>query len=168
MSYNFEERINRVINNHQFTCQHTSHYLFVLKGFEPLLNSISLNVQKLDLSKLSSHTNFWITYEESFNLDDGIWSSIRGENYDIWIVDFNFFINSFIALHPSNAHIHQGSDNGVLWVNYHDNDNLTSRKTLSIFNTNNPLIGVLSDSKKVVDNNERLNIIKASLNREAI
>lgn len=167
MIYNFEDRINRVINNHQFTCQHRSHYLFVLKGFEPIIDFITLNVAKYASEQLSTQTNYWMTFEESNTLNADDWSLLREFGYDIWIVEFNFFTDKYIAMVDSSSHKNSEKKDGILWVDYHDNENIESRKTLSIFNTNNPLIGVLNDSKQIVSNSERWEIIKASLSREA-
>lgn len=163
MNYNFEERINRVINNHQFTCQHRSHYLFVLKGFEPLLRTLNLNVEHLDVKFLYTHKNFFITYEEAFELKDTEWKTIKDESYDIWIVDFNFFDSAHIALNQSKSHASIINDHDILWVTYHDNPNLLIRKTLNIFNTINPLIGIVKDFSNLKTNQQRYDFLKNSL-----
>lgn len=159
MYYNFEERINRVINNHQFTCQHRSHYLFVLRGFEPILKNIKLNVLPLDLTNLSNGTNYWISYEEAFELDLKVWEKLKNNQYDIWIVNFNFFEETYFALNASNSHLSSIKYSNIDWVTYKDNPNLLERKSLNVFNSNNPLIGVVSDSKTHLNNEQRLELI---------
>lgn len=162
MDYNFEERINRVINNHQFTCQHTSHYLFILKGFEPLLNNIELNVKGYSKTLLSNHDNLWITYEDAYILNENEWDQVKENNYDIWVVDFNFFDQSHIALTRSSSHEIISKDDDVIWVNYKEIKSLTRFKTLNIFNGVNPLIGVVSDPKDSWNNTKRFNLLKNS------
>lgn len=160
MKYNFEGRINRVINNHQFTCQHRSHYLFVLKGFEPILDTISLNVERLDGKKLSLNTNFWITYEEGFELSNDDWNAIKDHEYDVWIVDFNFFENSYFALNKNTSHEVINHFDNILWVNYKPLEWVLERKTIHIFNTLNPLIGIIKDFDKYQTNEARLKLLE--------
>ncbi len=159
MIYNFEERINRVINNHQFTCQHRSHYLFVLRGFEPILENITLNVLPLDQSNLSNGTNYWITYEDAFDIETTVWDALKANEYDIWIVNFNFFDGVYFASVPSHSHLTSNQSQDVEWVTYKDNPHLLERKTLNVFNTNNPLIGIVPDIKSHLSNEQRLELL---------
>lgn len=162
MLYNFEERINRVINNHQFTCQHTSHYLFILKGFETILNSITLNVNEYSESLLNSQVNLWISYESAYILDNSQVNEIAENNYDVWVVDFNFFEGTHIAISQSISHETYTSIEDAFWVKYKDIENFTRYKTLSIFNELNPLIGVVDNPKETWTNTMRLELLKNS------
>lgn len=155
------ERINRVINNHQFTCQHRSHYLFILKGFEPLMSDFDINVKPLELENLPSKTNYYITYENAFLLDKAIWNDLEYHNYDLWIVDFNLFDNAHLAnneQHLSYNFIETLDDYAL--VKYNDSDNFSKAKILSIFNTINPLIGIVENPKEKLNNTQRIAILK--------
>lgn len=155
------ERINRVINNHQFTCQHRSHYLFILKGFNAVLPTMNLNVLPYNEAHLNSHQNFAILYEDAYNLSQISWESVQANEYDIWVVDFNLFRNGYLSSSVSNAH--SQSDylkDGFSIVDYHDLPDSIKYKTLPIFNTLNPLIGITNDPKVGLSDSQRLELLE--------
>lgn len=136
LSYNFEDRINRVINNHQFTCEHRSHYLFVLKGFDAFIDKIKLNVESFNPEELHTHKNFAITYHDALSLSSDIVNTIHNESYDVWIVDYNFIPNKWLIK----------DDNGIDFVeSFEPLSFAEERKTLPVFNTSNSLIGIVSN-----------------------
>lgn len=161
MKYDFEDRINRVINNHQFTCEHRSHYLFVLKGFTPIIDSLTLDLKAYDVSLIPSKENMFITYEDAYLLETDAWATLGEAKYDIWIVDFNFFIDTHASTIASASYAASVQDGDHFWVRYHDNAHLAVRKTLSVFNTINPLIGIVSDFNRLDTNQSRYDYLTA-------
>lgn len=133
-----QERIDRVINNHQCNCQHPGNYLFVLKGFGDVLKHFSVPVKHLEPERLYRRENYYITFEESQTLSEEIISTLRKYKYRVWIVDFNLFPEGHLAMDGS-------------FKEYPQPDWFEARKTISIFNTINPLIGIVEDPKANVD-----------------
>ena len=154
LSYNFVERINRVINNHQFTCQHLSHYLFVLKGFDAFIDKISINVKKFDSTDLGSRKNYYLTYSEALLLDDKTVQELKDNNYDVWIVDFNLIPNTWIV---------KENDELKFIDSFDPLDFVEERKTLSIFNTTNSLTGIVDDPNTERTIEDYLQIMKELL-----
>lgn len=156
-----EERINRVINNHQFTCQHRSHYLFILKGFDSVLPKMNLNVLPYNEKELTSHQNFAILFEDAYRLSDESWKTILDNNYDIWVVDFNLFKDGYLSISSSIAHSDSKNlKEGYFLVNYHELSDSIKFKVLPIFNTLNPLIGITDDPKIELTDAERLSLLE--------
>ncbi|QIK85277.1 hypothetical protein G7061_01005 [Erysipelothrix sp. HDW6B] len=153
-----QERINRVINNHQLSCGHTNHYIFILKGFTHVLKKYSVPVKDLDVVKIPTKTNFYITYEDAMTLGDGFVSALIEHEYDPWIVDFNFFEGGYLADIDSVDYTNRKPLANMLLVNYPEISWAPERKTIHIFNTNNPLIGIVDDPDTPRTNEDRLNI----------
>lgn len=138
-----QERINRVINNHQLSCQHTNHYLYILKGFNAILPQFTVPVEALDKTQLAALKNFYITYEEALDLDEAVIRELKERKYDLWIVDFNWF-NKVYLTREDNLHVlAKWKVNGENYIAYPVLDWQETRKTISIFNTNNPSIGFI-------------------------
>ena len=155
MKYNFADRINRVINNHQFTCEHRSHYLFVLKGFDPVMAKLNLDLEAYDFRHIAMKANMFVTYEEAFLFETDVWSSLSSANYDIWIVDFNWFEGVYASTKLTSAYLTSTQEDNHYWVSYKNIDHLTLRKTITIFNTINPLIGIVTDLERLNSNSKR-------------
>lgn len=133
-----QERIDRVINNHQCNCQHPGNYLFVLKGFENILKTHTVPVNHLDASKIHRRENFYITFEEAQTLSEDVVNLLSEYQYRIWAVDFNLFKEG-----------HMSADGS--FKEYPQPDWFEARKTIAVFNTLNPLIGLVDDPKIDVD-----------------
>ena len=121
-----QERINRVMNNHQYSCQHPGNYLFILKNFDDVLKTHTVPAAHLDPKLLHKKGNMYLTYDESLDLDPQIIEDIKKYSYRVWILDFNLF----------------PKDDTVVEV---QPDWYEARKTISVFNTINPLIGIVED-----------------------
>lgn len=148
-----QERINRVINNHQLSCGHTSHYIFVLKGFTDVLSHFSVPVDSLDVFKIHTKKNFYITYEEALSLGEGIINELKENDYDPWVVDFNWFKDGYISNQTIPEYTSSKKWHHQYFVSYPSLDFVPPHKFISIFNTTNPLTGI-TDVKEM-DNEER-------------
>lgn len=133
-----QERINRVMNNHQYNCQHPGNYLFILKNFDDVLKTHSVPAEHLDSTLLHKKGNMYLTYDESLDLDPQIIEDIKKYSYRVWILDFNLF----------------PKDDSVVEV---QPDWYETRKTISVFNTINPLIGIVKDPNADHDLNQVYN-----------
>lgn len=130
-----QERINRVIDNHQLSCHFTDKYLYIFRGFCPLMNQITVPV-KHEAKDLEKKENRYILEEEldNYNLEEY-------DDYKIFMVTFNFFDMKVLNC------------DGEL-INYETTD----FSNINVFNANNPLIGVT----KALDlsNSDRLEYLK--------
>lgn len=140
-----QDRITRVINNHQMSCAHTSHYLYVLKGFEKVLHDYTVPVEFFNKDLIESKKNMAILYEDATSLSDEVVELLRKYDYDIWIIDFNFFDDGYIATKESRCHATHTEFQDNLLVTYKPISWTLERKTLNIFNTINPLRGLNVD-----------------------
>lgn len=134
-----KERIQRVINNHQLTCEHTSKYFYILRGFAPLMNNIDIPVNHNDKA-LPLNENRYILEEEI--------DQVRNEDFegfDVWTITFNFFEDKLLNAQNELVVL----KNLTLPVRF---------KNLNIFNENNALIGVCDSLD--LDNTQRLNVLK--------
>lgn len=133
-----QERINRVINNHQYNCQHPGNYLFVLKGFEYVLKTHTVPVNHIDVDAIHHRDNLYITFEEAHNLSNEIVDLLKEYHYHIWLVDFNLFKEG-----------HMSSDG--TFVEYPDVSWINEKNSISVFNTINPLIGLVSNPSEDIN-----------------
>lgn len=140
-----QDRINRVINNHQYSCAHTNHYLYVLKGFQKVLNDYTVPVDFFNQDSIKSKKNMAILYEDAATLSDDVVSLLNEYDYDIWIVDFNYFDEGYLVTKVSSVHEKDIAFMGDFLVSYKPIPWTLDRKTLNIFNTINPLRGLNVD-----------------------
>lgn len=155
-----QERINRVINNHQLSCGHTDHYLYVLQGFTPVLEHYTVPVDPFDASLLKTKVNMYVTFEEALLFEPSQIQALRDQEYDLWIVAFNFFPHVFISNTSASDYASIERHEDVYVVTYPELPWVETRKTISIFNTMNPLIGVVQDSHRRDSFNEYYDIYK--------
>lgn len=134
-----QERIDRVINNQQFNCQHPGNYLFVLQGFDHVLTRFTVPIPHMRPERLSHKDNCYISLEEANNIDPEVLRDIRKYGYRICLVDFNFFDG--FQLSKGKGLIQEELPDWVKNKYY----------KISIFNTLNPLIGINPDIKSSVD-----------------
>lgn len=153
-----QERINRVINNHQMSCEHRSHYLYILKGFNVVLDRFTVPVDNLDINRIEEQKNFYLKYEEAMTLGDGIIQRLKDNDYDIWIVDFNLFKDGYLSKRVLTDYTDSRPLNDLFLVNYPELTWVKAHKVIAIFNTDNPLQGI---SDHDIDNEERLNLFKS-------
>ncbi|MEG0327533.1 MAG: hypothetical protein RR565_06520 [Erysipelothrix sp.] len=140
-----QDRITRVINNHQYSCAHTSHYLYVLKGFQKVLNDYTVPVDFFNLDSIKSKKNMAVLYEDASLLPDDVVSLLNEYDYDIWIVDFNFFEEGYLATKVSSVYESDADFMGEFLISYKPIPWTQKRKTLNIFNTINSLRGLNVD-----------------------
>lgn len=122
------ERIKRVINNHQLSCQDNNNYLYVLRGFKPIINNIEIPVSHLN-DKIEDKKNYYVLEED--------WNNKEFPERITMNVNFNFFNNGLL------------NEKGEIVETSPSNYD-----SLNIFNTLNPLIGVhenlkLNDKEKI-------------------
>ncbi|QIK69148.1 hypothetical protein G7062_02100 [Erysipelothrix sp. HDW6C] len=151
-----QERLNRVVNNHQMTCEHTNHYIYILKGFSKLKDRLSVPVDAFDASHITQKKNMAITYEDALNFKTEIIHSLLDNAYDPWVVDFNFFLDGYLAAtdaYPTAIPLNDG-----FLVTYPPLDWVPDRKTLFVFNQVDPLreFGVT----EALDNQERYELLQ--------
>ncbi len=127
------DRIKRVMDNHQMSCQITIRNLYVLKGFAPVIDNIDFPVSKLD-GDLSGRSNKYILEED--------WDGQEVDGFIPIEVFFNFFENGIL------------NDKGEI-VGYEPTD----KKPIYIFNTNNALTGLVDDL--TWDDSKRLDYLKS-------
>lgn len=122
-----QERITRVIQNHYMSCQNIGKYLYVLRGFDFIKERVSVPKPLIHYNEKHQERDALYIFEEEL---DNI--NIQDYNdYEIISVTFNLFDEgllqkdkSYIAVKPLNFKVDV---------------------ELNIFNTINPLIGVVSD-----------------------
>lgn len=153
-----QERINRVINNHQMSCEHRSHYLYILKGFNVVLDRFTVPVENLDINRIEEQKNFYIKYEEAMTLGDGIIKRLKDNNYDIWIVEFNLFEGAYLAKRVLSDYLEATPLDDFYLVQYPDLSWVETHKTIAIFNTDNPLKGI---SDMPLDSDARIDLFKS-------
>lgn len=152
-----QERINRVINNHQMSCEHRSHYLYILKGFNVVLDRFTVPVDNLDVNRIEEQKNFYIKYEEAMTLGDGIIERLKDNKYDMWVVEFNLFEGGYLAKRVLTDYLDSTPLDDLFLVTYPELTWVESHKSIAIFNTDNPLKGIDDDS---LDNRARLELFK--------
>lgn len=137
------ERIQRVVNNHQLSCQHTDKYFYILRGFKDFIDEIDFPV-KHDSDKLNKLSNRYILEEELESFDEN-----RFDGFKLIEVLFNFFEDNevyidkeFKKLKPLNLKIHD---------------------TIHIFNQIDQLTDI---SDQNLDNDMRLQLAKDRLHKE--
>lgn len=122
-----QERITRVIQNHYMSCQNIGKYLYVLRGFGFIKERVSVPKPLIHYNEKHQERDALYIFEEEL---DNI--NIQDYNdYEIISVTFNLFDEgllqkdkSYIAVKPLDFKVDV---------------------ELNIFNTINPLIGVVSD-----------------------
>ncbi|CAM3620632.1 hypothetical protein ERUR111494_03560 [Erysipelothrix urinaevulpis] len=114
-----QERINRVINNHQLSCQDSNNYFYVLRGFKGFIDTISIPVKKQN-NTLENFTNYYCLEED--------WNREEIPGLITVTVTFNFFDDKLL-------------DETLDLVPFLP----LSLENINIFNSNNPLIGVSED-----------------------
>lgn len=122
------ERIKRVINNHQLSCQDNNHYFYILRGFKPIINNVEIPVSHLS-DEIENNKNYYVLEED--------WNHEELPERITMNVDFNFFNNGLLN---EKGEIVETSP--------------SKYDSLNIFNTVNPLIGVhenleLNDKEKL-------------------
>lgn len=162
-----QERIDRTINNHQLSCEHLQHYLFILKGFSDVLDSQSVPLEHFNETFVETHTNYYLTFEEALSLDAKTIDALKDHHYDIWTVSFNLFKHGFLSkTRDGDFETVEPLQNRFL-VNYRQPDWFEARKTISIFNTINPLIGLVDDPNLDLDNDALFDLYKELIANES-
>lgn len=128
-----KERIKRVINNHQMSCQINQQNLYILRGFKPIVDNIDIPVVKFD-GETNTKDNRYILEED--------WNGEKLEGFVPVVVNFNFFEGGLLN--------ENGTVNSVKPLDV---------ETLNVFNTNNPLIGVVDDLE--MSDSQRLDYLKS-------
>ena len=126
------ERIKRVINNHQLSCQDSNNYLYVLRGFKPIINNIEIPVSHLS-DEIENNKNYYALEED--------WNHEELPERITMNVDFNFFNNGLL-----------NEKGEIVEISPSKYD------SLNIFNTVNPLIGVHENLE--LNDNEKLEYLK--------
>lgn len=127
------ERIKRVINNHQMSCQINQQNLYILRGFKPILENVVIPVVKFN-GDTHTKDNRYILEED--------WDGEKLEGFVPIVVNFNFFEGGLLQ--------ENGTVNSTETLDY---------ETLNVFNTNNPLIGVVEDLE--MSDSQRLDYLKS-------
>ncbi|AMC93096.1 hypothetical protein AOC36_03620 [Erysipelothrix larvae] len=135
-----KDRIRRVINNHQLSCEHTSKYYYILRGFKPLMGAVEIPVKPY-ADSLDPKENRYILEEDLPNHD-----AHEFEGFDVWTVTFNLFDDKIL------------DENGQL-VDLNPLTLPVRFKNLNIFNEINPLTGIVDNLE--LDNDDRLDYLKA-------
>lgn len=76
------ERITRVINNHQLSCQNTNRNLYILVGFDPFIDFVDLPIKPLT-SDIRDNENAYIL--------NGDLDKVNRDDFVLVYVIFNFF-----------------------------------------------------------------------------
>lgn len=120
-----QERITRVIQNHLMSCQNIGKYFYILRGFDYIKDRITIPLIHYD-EKHQTRDALYIFEEELDNIKIEDY-----DDYEIISVTFNFFKEgllqkdkSYVELKPLKFKVD---------------------REINIFNTINPLIGVVSD-----------------------
>lgn len=125
------ERITRVINNHQLSCQNTNRNLYILVGFDPFIDSVDLPIKPL-ASDISDNENAYVL-EKDFK-------QVKEDDFVLVYVIFNFF---------------EGGTLDESWKL--QKLDLNDFEKIFIFNQNNPLSGVVDND---LDDDSRIQYIK--------
>lgn len=143
-----QSRINRVINNHQMSCAHNENYLYILKGFEDVLNKYSVPIEKIQFGELKPNTNYYILYEEAYNHLDRLEKILREHKLSVWTVEFNLVPNYFIANSENNGYKEILPIDSLYLVTYKEIQGLNPNHKICIFNQINPLIGIVKEDER--------------------
>ena len=149
------ERIKRVINNHQMSCGHAGHYLYLLKGFNDFIEKIDIPVEALDKSKLNSKINFYCLLEDAYDFDVNMIESLDKYDYEIWTIDYNLFGNEFLSNTDAAPYETSQELKDKYLVTYSQPGWFEERKSVPVFNMDKPLIGIVEDPQET-RNNEAL------------
>ncbi|NMB17981.1 MAG: hypothetical protein GX984_00795 [Erysipelothrix sp.] len=125
------ERITRVINNHQLSCQNTNRNLYILVGFDPFIDSVDLPIKPL-ASDISDNENAYVL-EKDFK-------QVKEDDFVLVYVIFNFF---------------EGGTLDESWKL--QKLDLNDFEKIFIFNQTNPLSGVVDND---LDDDSRIQYIK--------
>jgi len=125
------ERITRVINNHQLSCQNTNRNLYILVGFDPFIDSVDLPIKPLT-SDISDNENAYVL-EKDFK-------QVKEDDFVLVYVIFNFF---------------EGGTLDESWKL--QKLDLNDFEKIFIFNQTNPLSGVVDND---LDDDSRIQYIK--------
>lgn len=125
------ERITRVINNHQLSCQNTNRNLYILVGFDPFIDSVDLPIKPL-ASDINDNENAYVL-EKDFK-------QVKEDDFVLVYVIFNFF---------------EGGTLDESWKL--QKLDLNDFEKIFIFNQTNPLSGVVDND---LDDDSRIQYIK--------
>lgn len=125
------ERITRVINNHQLSCQNTNRNLYILVGFDPFIDSVDLPIKPLT-SDIRDNENAYVL-EKDFK-------QVKEDDFVLVYVIFNFF---------------EGGTLDESWKL--QKLDLNDFEKIFIFNQTNPLSGVVDND---LDDDSRIQYIK--------
>ena len=152
------ERIKRVINNHQMSCGHAGHYLYLLKGFNDFIDKIEIPVDKLDKSKLDKKLNFYCLLEDAYDFDVNMIESLDKYNYEIWTIDYNLFKDKFLSNTDAAPYETTEALKDKYLVTYCQPEWFEARKNVPVFNLNNSLTGIVEDPDKERNNEDLLEL----------
>lgn len=125
------ERITRVINNHQLSCQNINRNLYILVGFDPFIDSVDLPIKPLT-SDISDNENAYVL-EKDFK-------QVKEDDFVLVYVIFNFF---------------EGGTLDESWKL--QKLDLNDFEKIFIFNQTNPLSGIVDND---LDDDSRIQYIK--------
>lgn len=148
-----QERINRVINNHQMSCQRDGSFLYILKGFNIVLDTFKVPVANLDSMNIHFGNNYYIKYEEAMSLGDGIISALKEQGFQFCIVNFNLFSTGYLSKRVLTDHQDAVPLEPYYLVSYPKLKWLDTYEAINIFNSDNPIKDIssseLSDAQRL-------------------
>ena len=160
------ERIKRVINNHQMSCGHAGHYLYLLKGFNDFVDKIEIPVDKLDKSKLDRKLNFYCLLEDAYDFDAEFLEALKKYDYEIWTIDYNLFKDKFLSNTDAAPYETSEALQDKFLVTYSQPGWFEARKNVPVFNLNNSLIGIVDEPNKERTNEQLLDLNNALIESE--
>lgn len=130
-------RIERVINNHQLSCQANDKYFYILRGFSDFMDWVKIPVKRFDVAS-SLNENRYILEED---IDKN--TNLSLDDFKYVEVVFNFFTDNQVY-----------KDDKILRL---DNLDMEISERICIFHQINQLDGI---SKLELTNKERLEFLK--------